>query len=37
MKKIVVTSMLLFALGAIITSCGSSRKTGCPNNQGIVH
>jgi predicted small lipoprotein YifL len=37
MKKILVALVLLLSIAVTISSCGSSRKTGCPNNQGIVH
>jgi hypothetical protein len=37
MKKIFIVAALLIAFGTILTSCGSSRKTGCPGTEGIVH
>ncbi len=30
MKKILIAVTLLLALATTITSCGASRKTGCP-------
>ena len=36
MKKIIMTVLLAFSLVALISSCGSSRKYGCPGTQGII-
>jgi hypothetical protein len=37
MKKIIFAFVALFAFAIFVASCGSSRKVGCPNNQGIIH
>ncbi len=37
MKKILIAALLLFSLATIVISCGSSKKTGCPGTEGIVH
>jgi hypothetical protein len=37
MKKILFAALLMLSVGMIVTGCGASRKTGCPNNQNIVH
>lgn len=37
MKKIIFAFVALFTLVILFTGCGSSRKIGCPNNQGIIH
>ena len=37
MKKIIIAALILVTFSAILSSCGASHKTGCPNNQGIIH
>lgn len=37
MKKLIVSVVSLLLVMSILTSCGSSRKTGCPMNEGIIH
>ncbi len=37
MKKILVAAILLFSFAVCISSCGASKKTGCPGTEGIVH
>jgi hypothetical protein len=37
MKKMLLAAILLLTITAVISSCGASRKTGCPGTEGIVH
>ncbi len=37
MKKIILVLLLLVTLSALISSCGASKKTGCPGTEGIIH
>jgi hypothetical protein len=37
MKKLLVAALLLITFTALITSCGASKKTGCPGAEGIIH
>jgi predicted small secreted protein len=37
MKRIIAITFALAMLAIGISSCGSAHKTGCPNNQGIIH
>ncbi len=37
MKKILIGFILLLTITASIISCGTSKKTGCPGTEGIVH
>lgn len=36
-KKLFFVALFAVALGALLSSCASSRKTGCPMAQGIIH
>ena len=37
MKRIIFTILTALTFTVLLSSCGSARKTGCPNNQGIIH
>jgi hypothetical protein len=37
MKKIILTTLVLFTMLAFLSSCYSSRKTGCPMTEKIIH
>lgn len=37
MKKIVFVIASLLLVATLLSSCGSSRKTGCPMNERIIH
>jgi hypothetical protein len=37
MKKLFLVAILTLSIGAIFSSCASSRKTGCPMAEGIIH
>lgn len=37
MKKILIAALLLVSLATMVSSCGSSKKTGCPGAEGIIH
>jgi len=37
MKKVIVAVLSLILVAAVFSSCGSSRKTGCPMNERIIH
>jgi hypothetical protein len=36
MKKIFIAFIVLVSITALVTSCGSSKKTGCPGTEGII-
>jgi len=36
MKKIWTLALAALLIAVMVSSCGSSRKTGCPDNQGMV-
>jgi len=37
MKKLLFAIMLLTVMVAAFSSCASSRKSGCPGTEGIIH
>jgi hypothetical protein len=37
MKKAILAAVVLFLVVAIFTSCGASRKTGCPMAERVIH
>jgi hypothetical protein len=37
MKKFIIAALFLFSLAVIVTSCGTVKRTGCPNAEGIIH
>lgn len=37
MKKIILFTAIIISLGVLVSSCGASRKTGCPMNEKIIH
>lgn len=37
MKKIILAALSLLLVTAVLSSCGSSRKSGCPMNERIIH
>jgi hypothetical protein len=36
MKKIFLVAIVAFAIVSFLSSCGSSKKTGCPGTEGII-
>jgi len=37
MKKVIIAVFTLLIVVTVLSSCGSSRKTGCPMNERIIH
>jgi len=37
MKRLFFVFALLTIMAAVLNSCASSRKTGCPGTEGIIH
>lgn len=37
MKKLILVLFVLVAVAAIFSSCETSRKSGCPMNEKIIH
>jgi hypothetical protein len=37
MKKLFVALALICLLAIVVSSCSSTRKTGCPMTEGIIH
>lgn len=37
MRKFFILAFLAVTITSILTSCGTSKKTGCPGTEGIIH
>jgi len=37
MKNFILAAILLLTAAAFISSCGASRKTGCPMTERVIH
>lgn len=37
MKKVILIALLIVTGVAMLSSCGPSRKTGCPMTENILH
>ena len=36
MKKLFIVFMIMLSFTLLLSSCGASKKTGCPGTEGII-